>query len=799
MSSRAPIGALFLVLGSRALAPAAAGEPVAQATRIDRTPPPRIDGRLDDAAWESAGSIHDFVQREPDEGKVASERCEARVLFDHDSLYVAVRAHDREPDRIFARLTRRDADSEGDWVAVEVDPLHDRRSGYRFSLSAAGVQRDEALALDTLADPSWDGVWEGAAARDGDGWSAEIRIPFRSLRIGRTAEWGFNLTRRIGRSGEVDTWSPIPRGADAWVSRFGTLGGLDSLPVSRGVVLAPYTLARLDHGADTDTGDGAAGAGADLLFRPFAGFSGSATVNPDFGQVEQDPSVLNLTVFETRVPERRRFFVEGANELKTPLELFFSRRIGRRPEFIPVPAGETVLESPEATTILGAARLTGTTPSGLRLSLIDAVTAGERALVQPAAGGDPIERPIEPRANWLALRAEQRLRGGSTVGVLGTLLNREGEVPVEALGFDWDLRSADRGYAFAGQAAFSRAPVAGARATGAGLVLDLRKAGGGRLRGGIHLDAFSPGFEIRDMGFLRRADWVQGSVSIGLRSTEPTRRFRERYLDASTWVSRSWSGLALGEGAEVTASAQLANQWWTGGGVSVAGRGLDDLGTRGGPTVIVPRRVDAWAYLATYTGARFSIAPDVRFGADEEGGYGYGFGATLGWNTKGRFDLAVAPSFDRVYDSAQWLESRDDDGDGIPERAIFGALDTWTFALTLRANATFTPRLSLELYLQPFDAAGRYGEIRELARPGSFEFIPAELDYDPDFASRVLQSNVVLRWEYRPGSALFLIWSDSRYSAARPGEFDLGPDLREILRAPRSGVFLVKLSIHLAL
>lgn len=457
-----------------AVTPRTAAHLAAPRARAVRTEVPiAIDGRLNEAAWASATPVTDFTQIDPVEGDPASERTEVRILYDNRAVYVGARLFDSGP--ISARLGRRDSDlPDSDWFSVALDGYHDHLSAARFAINPAGVVNDEIMTGSNTfgGDATWDPVWEARVSVDSAGWTAELRIPLSQLRYGRQAEqvWGIQLERRIGRKNEHAVFSFTSRLERGGVARYGHLDGIEQLSESgQRLEVLPYTLGEADYRSafqNQDVGfpnpyqDGSqhtAGFGVDLKFRPTSNITIDATANPDFGQVEVDPAVINLTAFETRYQEKRPFFVEGSDLFRFgggdfgggpggggpggggggggggagggggpgggPSTILYSRRIGRRPQ-ISVPSDAAYADFPEVSTILGAVKLTTRTASGWSLGLVDAVTQREDARLTMDDRSEELAE-VEPLTNYLAGRVRRDLRTGqSTLGAIATVVNR---------------------------------------------------------------------------------------------------------------------------------------------------------------------------------------------------------------------------------------------------------------------------------------------------------------------------------------------------------------------------------------
>src|SRR5687767_9698773 len=408
--------------------------------------PPIIDGRLDEPSWQTAAAAGDFRQYEPTEGAPATERTEVRVLYDNTSLYVGVRLYDSEPGRIVARMSRRDEDPDADRFTFYVDALHDRLTGAAFEVSAAGAQRDASLSNDTNRDNSWDAVWESAVSIDEEGWVAELRIPLSQLRYLKSERqtWGFNVERFIYRKNERVWLELVPKAESGLASRMANLTDIDGIEPRRALEVTPYSVLRSEFIEPPVSGnpfnDGSryfAATGVDLKIALRSNVIFNATVNPDFGQVEIDPAVVNLGAFETFFPERRPFFIEG-NQIfsnfgnlgannnfgfnRSEPTVIHTRRIGRFPQGT---ATGDFVDIPSSTTILGAAKLTGKTTDDWSFGILEAVTDREHGRAASFSGTQS-RTEIEPVTNYFAGRLLKEFnRGRSGVGALATSVNRE--------------------------------------------------------------------------------------------------------------------------------------------------------------------------------------------------------------------------------------------------------------------------------------------------------------------------------------------------------------------------------------
>jgi hypothetical protein len=837
---------------------------------------PVLDGRLDDAAWSAAPVAEGFVQARPTPGAAATERTEVRVAYDDRAVYVAARMHDAHADSVVGRLARRDADVYSDWFTVSIDSYHDRRTAFVFAVNPRGVKRDATLTGDDTGDDGWDAVWDAAVRADSGGWTAEIRIPLSQLRF-RTqrdaVEWGIQFERRIARRDEVSHWAPSPPDGAGIVSRFGTLAGLRGLRAPRRLEVQPYTSARLTR-APGDAADPyhqpnewLGSAGADVRYGVTGDLMLTATLNPDFGQVEADPSEVNLGAFESYFTEKRPFFTEGADIFATGYpELFYSRRIGRAPQGSPPNAD--FADVPEATTILGAMKLTGRT-GGWTVGVLDAVTADERARWTSAAGRGSAR--VEPLANYAVGRVARDFRGGrSGVGGIFTATHRRLDD-----GFD-DLRSSAYAGGIDGRHRWGNHEISGAllgswiNGSDTAIALVQRDAGhafhrpdadhltydptrtslggyaahvsidrisGGNWRWELYGHAFSPGFEVNDLGYHFGADELRQYASVNYVQHRAGRRLRS--WNAGVAASSDWTFGGERKDASVTASwdAQLLNHWSLGvWGMRHAG-GLSPDALRGGPALVWPARRMVSAYLRT--DPRRAVRIGVRGfweAEDETGTHSLSLGPSLDVRPSQRMDVSLSPSL--AWNTATWqyVGRRADAHAADVDRWVVGRMRQTTASLTLRMDYAFTPELSLQLYASPFVSAGDFDDFREVDDPRAADFgarfrpfggelrecvdadggvfygvRPASAGCatdgaafayrfaDPDFTVSELRSNAVLRWEYRPGSTLFVVWSSGRGTFDRDGRMQGWDDARDLLRAPGTNALAVKVSYWLGM
>ena len=782
-----------VVLGSLA----AAGADMATATAVRSRPePPRIDGVLNDPIWREAPIHEGFRQRDPDEAQPATERTTFQLAYDEEALYVGIQCFDTDPGRIIARLTRRDGDTEADWVRVSLDPRLDRQTGFWFSAYASGSVVDGVYSGDRQMDDAWDGVWDVETALHEEGWTAEYRIPYHVLRFAPSEEyvWGLNVERHISRKQERDQWSLVRRTETGLVSRFGRLQGIRGIDPPLHLEVAPYARGRtIVDGAADHSGS----VGADVRYGITSSTSLTATINPDFGQVEADPATLNLTAFEDFFGEQRPFFVEGASIFDAGrYDVFHSRRIGRRPGHLELPEDAESVDRPEATTILGALKVTGKTEGKTSFGLLTAVTAEEEADFEQLEGGQPARarQAVEPLTNYLVGRVQQDvLDGTSTVGLLGTTVQRRDAESAYVGALDWDLRFDQERYSVSGSLVGSRSGDGSERHGGyiADIEIDKR---GGWLETEAGVAALSRHVDLNDLGFLRRGDLLRSWTEATLyRHTPwgPFQRFDINFQGTADW---NYDRQPLDRGVSMSNWFDTRDYWrlHLHLGHELGSLDDDDVG-RGGP--VIKQLAENWVHAQVETddreAVRFTMRPELR---RHVGGDSYTRALRVGLSVRPAPSilLSVEPRYTLRRNDAQWV-------DAIDGRFIYGELTSRTLDLSTRGRMSFTPDLSLELYMQPFVAIGEYHRFKELVEAETYRFADYDLGENRDFHRRSLKSNLVLRWEFQPGSLLYVVWSQSRGAAPEEVTAD-HLELRPLDRLAKSftddgsNLFLVKLS-----
>jgi hypothetical protein len=791
---------------------------MATATRTSKAP--KIDGILNDLEWQKAKPATDFVQTEPIEGAPPSQRTEIRFLYDNDALYVGCRMFDTDPSKIVARLARRDDEVEADNISLRIDSYNDNQTNYEFTVNAAGVKTD-ILQFDDgrKEDPSWDVVWEAETSIDSLGWTAEIRIPFRVLRFAEKDEhdWGLQIVRRISRTQEHQYWVLIRKSESGWTSRFGHLNGVRNIRAGANLELLPYGVGSgrfvPASPAYPNGREFKSDAGFDFKYQPSTHITVDATINPDFGQVEADPAVLNLSTLQTFYPEKRPFFIEGSHIIRFSTfgddfgpGLFYSRRIGRAIAVDP-PVGGYMRDEPYFATILGAAKISGKTENGLSIGVLEAVTREEQSTFVDSSGNASIQR-VEPRANYSVFRLRKDFSGNSNVGMILTNVSRDASLPASTGGADWNIRFLENMFRVDGFLAMSHTTHAdpivqsiygGSYLDGSAGKINLNKEAGEHWRWTVGLDFTSKQFNINDLGYFRRPNDRGSYNTVVYRDDVPGEHLLRWDVSGSYHYRQNFDNAQLYNSIQIKSENLWKSYWETDFELDGDWGKYDDRETRGNGLYQKPSTRKFVVQVASDPRLSITGRMAASVGGDDRGSQSWalqtGFEAKAASNVT--LQLSITHSEENgVFAWAANLTSLDDPL--LPPNlthSIFAQRTTSEWDLTSRGSFVFTHNLTLQYYLQLFFAKGKFENPQRMLSEDSF--VPYSYQRS-DFNELFLNSNLVLRWEYLPGSTAYLVWSQSRSGVQGSFNTPFGDNLTNVFGLPMTNILLLKISYWLS-
>jgi len=833
--------------------------------------PPIIDGHGEDPVWMKTEWEAGFIQNAPNEGEKPSQESAFKVLYDDENLYVLIRAFDTEPEKIDRRIARRD-DPGSDFVDVWIDSYHDHRTAFLFLVTAGGVKTDCISYEDGgYFDMNWDPVWYAITSIDEKGWMAEMKIPFSQLRFGnhQNQVWGLNVERGIHRLNEWSRWKLIPTETKGFASLFGELHGITGIPSSRRIEFLPYFLGSYDHlkkevGNPFEPGqqksllgglDGKIGITSDLTL--------DFTINPDFGQVEADPSVINLTTFETFFEEKRPFFIEGRNIFNFNItnlgnfsrdNLFYSRRIGRLPQHDPEIEDEAFADVPDKTSIIGAAKLTGKTKDGLSVGILESITQHEKAEID-LLGQRRLES-VEPMTNYCIGRIQKDFQEGKTIlGGMVTAVNRQINTPeldfiprsAYTGGLDFLQYFKNKEYNLTAKTIFSHirgsqeamievqeSPVryfqrpdadyvavdsGRTSVSGHGGTLEFGKCGGGHIRYLANLSWRSPGLELNDLGYLRSADVLKAWLQAGYVTWKPFSIFRNFSAHINLWKNWDFGGHVINQGAHTDFNLGFKNNWHLFLHLRGETQSLSPYELQGGPSIILPGMWTLISRLETDQSKKIQFNTMVLY-TNGEDRYFEDFWFMFGtrYRPYNALEISINPFIEIYKNNLKYVTSEDVD---LDKRYICAALDQKTVSLTFRLNVCLTPELSIQYYGQPFLSSGRYTNFKKVTDPRAHRFQGRyslyemdQMEYNdedeeigidenrdgtsdytidnPDFTFMRFNSNLVIRWEYSPGSTVYAVWSQRRTEDTSHGEFSFRNGMHDLFHLHPHDVFLIK-------
>lgn len=871
-------------------------QPVMHAVRISGDEI-TLDGFLDDPAWLLAPVATGFTQRYPKDGGSPTQRTEARILYTDKEIYVGIMAYDTAPDSVIASLFRRDGNETSDWVYVSFDSYNDKRTAFTFGVNPRGVQKDILSFDDNNQDLLWDAVWDAEAKILDNGWSVEMRIPLSQLRFSskdQTQTWRVNFQRSIARTNESNFWSPTAQSESGIVSKFGRLEGISDLSKPRRLEVTPYVSSKLTR-APERVGDPyysaneiAGNVGGDIKYGLTSDLTLTATINPDFGQVEADPATINLSQYEIFFPEQRPFFLEGNdifrfgrtqtyNTFGNP-NTFYSRRIGRSPQgnvflaneynngslFNPDSAqGQSMyVDRPEQTSILGAAKVSGKTKAGTSIGVLYARTVEERArytVGQQSLNDRSGNFMVEPESNYFVSRVKQDVNGGNTIfggffsgvnrDIDGTYFETYLHESAVIGGVDFEHSWRNRDYTFSGTLSATnvagtpeailrtqRAPqryyqrvdsdklsIDSTRSSLGGIATELsfKKGGGEHFTGSITFSQVTPGYETNDIGFQNRADYRALALAFRYRETSP-KTFEYWELWSNHLHVWNFDGDRLFQNYNLGGFWRFRNQWSFHVNVNGSLGRVSDRLTRGGPLMKYNDDINFNFNVNSNRAKKLSFYTGQFHRVDVSNEYDHYFWAGFDYRPTTFIQISVDPEFGFQMDEDQFVRSVADPAatQTYGTRYVFADIRSINFSTGIRLNWTFNPKMSLQTYMRPYIATGEYSRFKEFTKPGGFEFAVYGEDrgsisfdgsvytVDPDggdnsnefilpkqdFNFKSIQGNAVFRWEYRPGSTLFLVWQQHRSGVAGYGDFEFGRDFQDLFGPKPTNVFLVKLS-----
>jgi hypothetical protein len=829
--------------------------------RIAPSERPVIDGKLNDNCWKVGEWAGNYTQWIPNEGAKPSQPTQLKILYDDKNIYVAIRAFDSIPAKISRKVGRRD-DFTGDMVGVCFDSYHDHRTGFEFDVSAAGQKMDMLITNPSNSDNSWNAVWYAKTSREDSAWTAEFRIPLSQLRYSKDSVqvWGLHSWRWIERQQQESDWEPQSSTGPGMLYLFGELDGIHDLPKSRRVEIMPYTLEKLNtfqkepNNPFADKGRRwSANAGLDAKIGLASNFTIDLTVNPDFGQVESDPSVMNLSAFETFYEEKRPFFLEGKNIFSFDFDnssIFYSRRIGHTPSFYPALGNNQFMHYPDNTTILGATKLSGKNAKGFSIGILESLTASEYADIDSLGNRKKIK--VEPLTDYALIRVQQDYKQGNTVlgGIftstsrfLGSpqlnFLNRNAYTGGIDLFHQWhdkeyyldakligssingsreairNLQESSARYYERPDAHYLHFDSTANMLSGTGGNIKIGKGSKGLWRYSTEVTWRSPGFDLNDMGYMQIADIIKQRNSVYFFVNKPVYILRTYNVSLSETNNWDFGWRYLSSGTNLGAYLEFLNNWAINATSTYTPQSLDVRILRGGSAMLVPSAFYNNVYMRTNSAKKIFLELSSELSAS---GYNsaryYSVQPGVTYTPINTIKLSGSINYSHNRNDLQYITTT---SNGSQQNYILGKIDQHTMSITFRVDYNVTPEISIQYYGSPFATTGKYSDFKKVVDPRASNYYnrftefkptlngnntyevsetnnaPASYNFaNPNFDFSQFRSNLVFRWEYRPGSQFVLVWSQDKSAFIQPGEQTLGKAMSNLGDVFPNNIFLIK-------
>ena len=822
------------------------------------TAKPVVDGKLDDACWKTGEWSGNYTQWIPNEGAKPSQPTQLKILYDDKNIYVAIRAFDSVPEKISRKAGRRD-DFTGDMAGITLDSYHDHRTGFEFDVSAAGQKIDLLLTNPQNTDMNWNAIWSVKTAKEDSAWTAEFEIPLSQLRYSNDSVqvWGLHAWRWIERLQQESDWELQTSTSPGILYLFGELQGIKGLPKSRRIEIMPYVSGKFNtfkaepKNPFGDKGRNWAGnIGLDAKIGLASNFTVDLTVNPDFGQVESDPSVMNLSAFETFYDEKRPFFLEGKNIFSFDFDnssLFYSRRIGHTPSFYPSLDNNEFMKYPDNTSILGAAKVSGKTSKGLSIGILQSLTASEDARIDSLGKRKNIN--VEPITNYSVFRVQQDFHQGNTVlGGIFTSTNRFINTPQLKFmnrnaytgGIDFlhqwhdkeyyldaklvassitgsreamtNLQQSSARYYQRPDIQYAHLDTTSNRLSGYGGDVKIGKGSKGLWRYSTELIWRSPGLDLNDMGFMQMADVIKQKNSVYCFVNKQVSMFRTYNFTLSETNNWDFGLNYLSSNANLNGYFEFLNKWALSTSVSYTTQALDTRILRGGSAMLLPEIWDQSLYVKTDPSAKicFELNTELSTSGCRSAQY-YSVQPGLKYTPINTLKLSASFNYSGNRNDLQYITTT---GSNNGQRYILGKIDQKTLGITFRVDYNITPELSIQYYGSPYATVGKYSNFKRVTNyrannyPDRFAGLTSTLNSsntyevsennnnytfsNPDFNFSQFRSNLVFRWEYRPGSQFYLVWSQDRTAFSQPGSQNLNDGMSSIKGIFPNNILLAK-------
>lgn len=787
-----------------------------QATRTNA--PIRIDGIIDEAAWKDATLATGFTEQRPNPGVPENHdtRTEFYMLYDNTAVYVAGFLHERTADSISKELVGRDQIGVNDYAGIMLDTYNDRINATGFYVTPLGEQYDVKYSPNN-EDGSWSAVWESETKIHSNGWSFEMRIPYSALRFvsSENQTWGLNLVRGRNKTAQQFFWSPVDPKVGGFVNQGGEWTGIGKIEAPVRLSFSPYLSAYINHyQPDKKNWRTSVNGGMDVKWGISESFTIDMTLVPDFGQVQSDKQVLNLSPFEVRYQENRPFFTEGT-ELFNKGNLFYSKRVGSQPigywdaERNAQDSNWTVVKNPEQSKLLNATKLSGRTKSGLGIGVFNAVT---RSMYAELEDGQKQIRKFEtsPVTNYNIFVLDQNLKNNSSVTLVNTNVLRDGSAyDANVTAGLFRLHNKKNSFRISGQGTVSHLTAGSADgSTGFSGELGLAKTGG-RWNFEIYNEVADSKFNSNDLGIMNTNNYIGHYMWNGYRWIKPGKWYKRAQLNFNVNYSRLKESLPEQKSdskfqsfsTNINGNAQLKNLWWVGGFAGYVPEGNDFYETRHrdkGWFVRSTERVQFSGWAETNSSKKYYLSVNYFIGIRKQfESRNHEFNINQRYRFNDKFSLShyiyYNPfSNDAGYSSTIWKEVG---GVRQIDTILFARRDRTTIENVLSAKYNFTRRSGFKIDIRYYWSKVSEKELYRLNTDGSLTSVPNN-NFN-NLHLNFFNVDAVYSLEFAPGSFINIVWKDESRLYHRERDLAFSKNFDRVLSEPQNNNLSVKVIYYL--
>ena len=790
---------IFLIL-TTSIASAQDSLKTANASRISHAP--IIDGDLNDDCWNGIAPAKDFTQLQPYNGNNASFPSEVKIAYDDKAIYIGAMLYDPNPDSIMKQFTPRDEINVSDYFGIYIDPYNSGLSAFGFFITPVNVQVDMAASNNGMEDENWNAVWKSATLIIANGWVVEYKIPYSALRFPKTdvQVWGLNFFRNIARYRENTSWSYINNEKQGWIRQQGTLNGITNVVPPLRLSVTPYISTYIEKSPGNNNWTNFYKAGMDLKYGINESFTLDMMLIPDFGQVQSDEVVLNLSPFEVFYDEKRQFFIEG-NELFNRANIFYSRRIGNTPSKYEevnniLSDNEMIIKNPTESQMINATKISGRGPKGLGFGFLNAMTINTNAIIKDTLTGIEREYMTEPFTNYNVLVFDQTLKNSSYASIINTNYSRFGDsYYANVTGLDFLFNNKSRTYSLSGQGAMNQIH-SNSSDPDLGFYSNLNfSKTSGQFRFAFFNRIESDTYNPNDMGYIENPNEITSNLRFSYHFFKPFGRFLSLYNNLTFRHETLYNPYKFTDFAIfLNSNATFKNHFTIGYFI-----GLSPLGSHDYFEARIPGRLfinPASIHIETWmsTDFRKKLALELTLGTSPVNSYNQTFiyvGFEPRYKPNDRLLFVFDMNFTNQYNDLGYVDNTVDE-----DTIYFGRRNVLELENKIEARYIFNENASLGFDLRHYWSTVEYDNYYTLNNDGT-------LNNDDSFVGNsninfnYFTIDLAYRWIFAPGSELSFVWKNSINADSDEIEYRYFKNLSHTMSLPQTNSFSLRVLYYL--